>query len=166
MGPHLVGTGQSWRDHLQHWPWGHGAPLSSSTPGSTMRTRGYVKIVTEHGRWKFVSFPLKIVILHSYVSLPEGNHPNIKSHEKPSFSYDFPMVFHNYVSLPEGKTTFSMLLLVTGYSLHPEAADTGQQQAGLRSRGMTLKMTQRRHSYGKNGSYSHIYIYVMLCYVM
>ena len=36
---------------------------------------GYVKIAIEHGDlyWIYWIYPLKMVIFHSYVSLPEGN---------------------------------------------------------------------------------------------
>ena len=42
-----------------------------------------------------------MVIFHSYVKLPEGNHP--LNPIKPPFSYGFPIVFHDnlkYISVP------------------------------------------------------------------
>jgi len=47
------------------------------------------------------------------------------------FSWSNHGFFHGFPSTPVFINVFDADLVTAGYSLHPEAADTGQQQAGL-----------------------------------
>ena len=49
--------------------------ISPPKPSTLVLPSGYVKIAIENGHRnsKYLIFPLKMVIFHSYVSLPEGN---------------------------------------------------------------------------------------------